>query len=75
MVSNTLQNVSSTLDMGKDKVSAEENSKNLSQDFIRLKQGDFFLEKFYERAEETDTEVSRGLFIISSVVMAPHTLV
>jgi hypothetical protein len=45
---------------GKDNVAIRENGDNLVQDLIRIKQGTYFLEKFYERADETETEVERS---------------
>jgi hypothetical protein len=46
---------------GRDKVTIRENNEKLVQDLIRVKQGSYFLQKFYERADETDAEVSRGV--------------
>ncbi|KAJ7748307.1 kinase-like domain-containing protein, partial [Mycena maculata] len=43
---------------GRGIVSIDENSTQLAKELTRLAQGDWFLNKFYERAEETSTEVS-----------------
>ncbi|KAJ6463845.1 kinase-like domain-containing protein [Mycena vitilis] len=43
---------------GRDVVSMDENSTQLTKEMIRLAQGQWFLNKFYERAEETSAQVS-----------------
>ncbi|KAJ7613521.1 kinase-like domain-containing protein, partial [Roridomyces roridus] len=41
---------------GRENVSMAENSRELASEIKRLTQGQWFLDKFYERAEETSTE-------------------
>ncbi|KAF7354438.1 Kinase-like protein [Mycena venus] len=54
---------------GPECVSLDENSSQLENEFIRLNQGQWFLDQFYARADETETEVSnnfmfsRGLLV------------
>jgi hypothetical protein len=45
---------------GRDMVSMEENSTQLPNEMARLVKGQWFLDKFYERVEETGTQVSSG---------------
>ena len=45
---------------GQDKVSMSENAVQLQNELRRLKQGSWFLDEFFERAEQTTTEVSGG---------------
>jgi hypothetical protein len=45
---------------GRDMVSMEENSTQLANEMARLVKGQWFLDKFYERVEETGTQVSSG---------------
>ncbi|KAJ7449751.1 hypothetical protein B0H11DRAFT_2332079 [Mycena galericulata] len=50
---------------GPECVSVDENATQLENEMIRLIQGQWFLDKFHARAEETETEVSND-FIFSS---------
>jgi hypothetical protein len=45
---------------GRDVVSIDENTTQLINEMTHLAEGRYFLTKFYERAEETGTQVSAG---------------
>ncbi|KAJ7113474.1 kinase-like domain-containing protein [Mycena epipterygia] len=58
---------------GLDCVSSDENATQLENEIIRLKQGQWFLDQFYARAEETDTEVSNN-FVFSSGLLVREVI-
>jgi hypothetical protein len=43
---------------GPECVSPSENATQLENEFVRLKEGQWFLDQFYSRADEMETEVS-----------------
>ncbi|KAJ7486809.1 kinase-like domain-containing protein, partial [Mycena latifolia] len=53
---------------GRDVVSMEENSIQLANEMSRLAQGQWFLDKFYERVEETATQVSSGGLLAQEII-------
>ncbi|KAJ6500211.1 kinase-like domain-containing protein [Mycena vitilis] len=54
---------------GPESVSLRENAAQLENEFIRLKQGQWFLDKFYARAKETETEVSTNFIFSDGFLM------
>ncbi|KAJ7100704.1 kinase-like domain-containing protein [Mycena belliarum] len=58
---------------GRDIVSIDENTAQLTNEMSRLAQGQWFLDKFYERAEETETRVSSD-FTFSTGILAQETI-
>lgn len=45
---------------GRDIVSVDENGTQLANEMIRLAKGQWFLDRFYERVEETGMQASHG---------------
>ncbi|KAJ7074933.1 kinase-like domain-containing protein, partial [Mycena belliarum] len=50
-------------------VSIIENATQLENEYIRLSQGQWFLDKFYERSVETDTEVSTNFMFADALLV------
>ncbi|KAJ6474302.1 kinase-like domain-containing protein [Mycena sanguinolenta] len=58
---------------GRDNVSVDENSTQLTNEMVRLVKGQWFLNHFYERAEETGTQVSSD-FVFSQGLLVQEII-